>query len=42
MNEISNISNLQSDIIIPVLDDPISEHGVDDALKSMNNGGFEL
>ena len=41
MNEISNMSNLQSDITIPVLDDPISEHEVDDALKSMNNGGFD-
>ena len=38
--EISNISSLQSNVTIPILDDPIAEHEVDEAMKSMNNGGF--
>ena len=36
-----NISNLQSCITIPVVDDPISKNDVDEAVKSMKNGGFD-
>ena len=40
-NENVNISNLQSCITIPVVDDPISKNDVDEAVKSMKNGGFD-
>ena len=40
-DELVNIDNLRSDVNIPVLDDPIIETEVEDALKSMKNGGFD-
>ena len=40
-NENVNISNLQSCITIPVVDDLISKNDVDEAVKSMKNGGFD-
>ena len=40
-NENMNISNLQSCITIPVVDDPISKNDVDEAVKLMKNGGFD-
>ena len=40
-NENVNISNLQSCITISVVDDPISKNDVDEAVKSMKNGGFD-
>ena len=36
-----HISNLTSDIYIPVLDDPISQSDIKDAMKTMKKGGYD-
>ena len=40
-NEIVNISNLQTDVTIPLLDEPISAEETEEALDSMKKGGFD-
>ena len=42
VDDLSKIANLQSNVSIPVLDDPISDHEINHAVKSMTNGGFNL
>ena len=40
-DEVTKISSLQTNVSIPILDDPISVPEVDEALKSMKNGGYD-
>ena len=40
-NECINISNLQTNVTIPLLDDPISAEETEEALNSMKKGGFD-
>ena len=39
MKVLSQETNLQSDITVPVVDDPISINEVKEDVKSMKNGG---
>ena len=40
-NEPLHISNLTSNIYIPVLDDSISQNDIEDAMKTMKKGGYD-
>ena len=40
-DELSKIYRLQSDVMIPVLDDPISESEIKDAVDKMKKGGYD-
>ena len=40
--ELDNIANLNTDVTIPILDQPIDINEVKDSLKDMKNGGFDF
>ena len=41
-NECENILSLQSEVTIPVLDDPITQSEVEDAIDDMKKGGYDF
>ena len=40
--ECENIMSLQSDVTIPLLDDPITESEVEDAIDDIKKGGYDF
>ena len=41
-NEVNEINQLDTDVYIPALDDPITSNEISDAYKSMKKGGFDF